>query len=120
MANLVRITDITLSTTTQKGDQVTADCEAVKILLLKNNIPFKELWYNDPKIDEVATELQGLSTWVWGINGVRGTRVMTQMPILRWTYRFDDFSVAFDHAMGLQEITSCIDQLRQMKHLMPV
>lgn len=120
MANLVRIKDIILSTTTAKGDQTTADCDAVRALLTKNGIPYSELWYNDPKVDEVSLELAALSSWSWGPGGVRGSRQMTHFPILRWTCGFDDFSVCFDHAMGLDEITTAIESLRNRKNLMPI
>jgi hypothetical protein len=104
MANLVQIKDIYLFTTIRIDDTVTAQCDEARQLLKANGIPFNELWYNDPNIDERTPLLTALSTWHWGPGGSKGQREMTNFPIIHWTECYDDWTTAIEHSHGIVEI----------------
>ncbi len=120
MTNVLHIKDIFLSTTNQRGDKVTADCMAARMLLIQHNIPYTELWYNDPEVDQHSPELETLSTWAWGHSINARKRIMTDYPILYWTCIAPNHDVYVEHAMGIDEIRTVVETLRQLKHLMPV
>lgn len=101
MKKLVRIKDVSLSTTTQLDSATTAACDSARKFLTESGVKFNELWYNDPNTDERTPVWNALSTWTW--KGGR-RRNFSVFPILHWTECYDDWSVEVDHAHGLDEI----------------
>lgn len=107
MANLVKIKDVRLSTTTRVDANTTNACVYAREFLTLNGIKFSEVWYNDEKVDERTPVLKALSTWSWGPNGSKGKREFTAFPILHWTECYDDWSTHVEHAAGPAEIKDC-------------
>lgn len=104
MTKLVKITNVTLYTTTQEGANTTAECDSARTLLASSNIAFVELWYNDAKIDERTPCRASLSTWTLGPAGSNGSRTFTKFPILTWVECYDDWSTSQEAVEGATEI----------------
>lgn len=104
MANLAKINNVYLYTTTKDTMQTSIACDTARALLTEAGIKFQELWYNDDKIDERTPVLASLSTWHWGPNGSKGQRKFSLFPLIHWTEYYDDWSQSIEHSHGLDEI----------------
>lgn len=99
MANLVKITEVTLMTGFTAG---AAECCACKKLLQDSGIKYQLLHYGDESTHH--TNFDALSTWTFGPNFEQ--RTFTDFPVVTWKEFYDDYERWIQVAQSSEELAA--------------